>query len=98
MTLSRIQELESLNFEWKPSISRGKGKPKKSRLDNDATRVLERAMDAPEHVRTTAQPQKDFSGRQICSDSQLDVASVSEESDWNGEVHLAYIPGRTEEI
>jgi hypothetical protein len=39
MTLSRIQKLESLGFEWKPSISRKKGNQKKPSLDDDATRA-----------------------------------------------------------
>jgi uncharacterized C2H2 Zn-finger protein len=51
----------------------------------------------PEHAQTTAQTQKAFSGGEIRS-KQVDVASVPEECDWNGEVHLGYIPGRTEEI
>jgi hypothetical protein len=38
MTLSRIQALESLGFEWKPSIGRGKGRRKKPSLDGDARR------------------------------------------------------------
>jgi hypothetical protein len=97
MTLSRIMELEKLGFEWKPSRGRGKGTLKKSSLDDDATCVRERAVEAPEHVQTTAQTQRDFSGRDIRS-NQVDVAFVPEESDCNGEVHLGYIPGRTEEI
>ena len=97
MTLARIQALKSLNFEWKSSNCRGKGKPKKSSLDDDATRVRERAVEAPEHVQTTAQPQKDCGGREIRS-NQVDVAYVPEESDRNGEVHLGYIPCRTEQI
>jgi hypothetical protein len=40
ITLSRIQALESLGFEWKPSIGigRGKGTPKTPSLDDDARR------------------------------------------------------------
>jgi hypothetical protein len=34
MTLSRIQELESLGFEWKGSITRGREASKKPNLDN----------------------------------------------------------------
>jgi hypothetical protein len=45
MTLLRSQELESLGFEWKPSNSRN-GTSKKRKLDDDATRTHERAMDA----------------------------------------------------
>jgi arsenate reductase-like glutaredoxin family protein len=37
ITFSRIQELKSLGFEWKPRISRRKEPPKNSNLDNDAT-------------------------------------------------------------
>jgi hypothetical protein len=33
MTLPRIQALERLGFEWKPSISRRQGKTKKASLD-----------------------------------------------------------------
>jgi hypothetical protein len=97
MTLPRIQELESLSFEWKPSSGRRKGIPKKPSVDNNATCVRERAVEASEHVQATAQTQKDFSGRESRSNS-VDVAFVPEESDWNDEVHLGYIPGRTEEI
>jgi hypothetical protein len=97
MTTFRIQELESLGFEWKPSRGHGKRTPKKSSVDDDATCVCERAVEAPEHVQTTAQNQKDFSGRELPS-NQIDVAGEAEESDWNNEVHLGYIPGRTEEI
>jgi transposase-like protein len=41
-TLSRIQELESLGFEWEPSTGRGEGARKKRRLDDLATRVHEK--------------------------------------------------------
>jgi predicted chitinase len=97
MTLSRIQELERLGFKWNSSICRGKGKPNKSSLDDDVTRVCERAVEAPEHVQTTAQTQEFFSARDVGS-NQVDVAFEPEESDWNGKVHLGYIPSRTEEI
>jgi hypothetical protein len=99
MTTFRIQELERLGFEWKPSRCHRKRTPKKSIiLDDDSTRVRERAVEvAPEHVQTTAQHQKDFSGRELPS-NQIDVAFVSKESDWSGEVHLGYVPGRTEDI
>jgi hypothetical protein len=50
MTPLRIQALESLGFQWKASISRGKGKPKNPSLDDDVTRVRERAMEAPDHI------------------------------------------------
>jgi hypothetical protein len=48
MTLTRIQELESLAFEWKRS--RWRGAPKKPSLDEDTPRVRERAVEAPEHM------------------------------------------------
>jgi hypothetical protein len=97
MTLSRIHELECLDFAWKARIVRNKGTSKKPSLDDDLTRVREPALEAPEHVQTTSQTQKDFSGRERCS-FQVDVTLEPEESDWNGEVRLTYIPGRTEEI
>jgi hypothetical protein len=99
ITPFRIQELESLGFEWKSSISRGKGKPKKPSLDDDATRVHERAVEATEHVQTTAQTQEDLSAREIRG-NHVNVAFEPEEFDWNwnGGIHLGYIPGRTEEI
>ncbi len=97
MTLSRIMELESLGFEWKLSIGRGKGKPKKASVDDNPTCVRERAVEAPKDVQATAQTQEDFSGGDIRGD-QVDVSFVPEEPDWNGEVHLGYVPGRTEEI
>jgi hypothetical protein len=94
ITPARIQALESLGFEWKSSISGRKGTRKKPNLDDDATRDRERAVEAPEHVQTTAQTQED---REICS-NQVDVASEPEESYWIGEAHLGYMPGRTEDI
>jgi hypothetical protein len=95
MTLSRIQALESLGFEWKTDICRWQGSRKKASLDADATRVHERTVESLEHTQRTAQTQEYFSGREIRSDQ---VSFEAEESDWNDEVHLAYIPGRTEEI
>jgi hypothetical protein len=50
ITLPRIQALESLGFEWKPSISRRQGTPKIPSLVNDATRVRERAVESPGHI------------------------------------------------
>jgi hypothetical protein len=50
MTTFRIEELESLGFEWKPSVCRRKGTPKKPSLDEDATRVDKRAVVVPEHM------------------------------------------------
>jgi hypothetical protein len=70
MTNLRIQELENLEFEWKSPIarSRSKGMRKKPNLDNNVTRVLERAVEAPEHVQKTVQTQEDFSARDSHSD------------------------------
>jgi hypothetical protein len=96
ITPSRIQALESLSFDWKPSSGWGKGTPKKKDLDDNATCVRKKVVEAPEHVQTAAQTQ-DFSAREIGS-NKVSVARVPEESDWSGEVHLGYIPGRTEEI
>jgi hypothetical protein len=90
MTLSHIQELESLGFEWKPHNSHKKGTLKKPSLDDDATLVRVRAVEAPEHVQTIAQIQ--------IHSNEADVAFEPEESDWNGEVPLAYIPGESAEI
>jgi hypothetical protein len=97
MTTFRIQELEGIGFEWKSSIRQRKEKQKKPSVDDDPTRVRERAVGVPEHVQTTAQNQKDFSGKELPS-NQIDSAGEAEESDSSGEVHLGYIPGRTEEI
>jgi hypothetical protein len=47
MTLSRIEELESLGFEWKPSISQGDGTPN---LYDDATCARERTVESSEHM------------------------------------------------
>jgi hypothetical protein len=88
MTIPRIQALESLSFDWKPSSSWGKGTPKEASIDDNATYVRERIVEELQHVQTTAaEIQRDFSGRNIRS-NQLDVAFVPEESDWNDEVHL----------
>jgi hypothetical protein len=97
MTLPRIQALEILGFRWRPSIDGGKGKPKKSSLDDNATCARERAVEAPEHAQITAQTKEDFSTREIRS-NQVDVIFEPQESDWNGNGYLTYIPGRTEEI
>jgi hypothetical protein len=45
-----MQELESIGFEWNSSFNRGKGTPNKSSVDDDATRVRERAVEVPEHT------------------------------------------------
>jgi hypothetical protein len=50
ITLPRIQELESLGFEWKPSIGRRKETPKIPSLDDDTTSLRERALVAPEYT------------------------------------------------
>jgi hypothetical protein len=50
MTLPRIQALESLGFEWRPSISWGKGTPKNPSLNADVTRVREKAVESSEHM------------------------------------------------
>jgi hypothetical protein len=50
ITLPRIQALECLSFEWKPSISRRKETPNKPSLNDDATSVRERAVEAPEYM------------------------------------------------
>jgi hypothetical protein len=71
-TLSRIQKLKRLSFEWKPHNSRKKGNPKKPSHDNDTTRVRERAVEALEHVESMSQTQENFSGRQIHR-NQVDV-------------------------
>jgi hypothetical protein len=47
MTPFRIQELESLDFEWTRGRRKGIKKPS---LDDDAMCVLERAMESPEHM------------------------------------------------
>lgn len=51
MTLSRIQGLEAIGFEWKPSIiSRRQETSKKPSPDDDETRIAhERALESPEH-------------------------------------------------
>jgi hypothetical protein len=54
-------------------------------------------VEAAEHVQTTAETQEDVSARDTRS-NEVEVALEPEESDRNWEVHLAYIPGRTEEI
>jgi hypothetical protein len=78
-------------------IGRGEETPEKPSLDEDATCLRGRAVEAPEHVLATGQTQEDLSARDVGS-NQVDVAFEPEGSDWNGEVRLAYIPGRTEEI
>jgi hypothetical protein len=99
MTLSRIQELECLGFEWKARIGRTTRNPKKRSLDDDMTRVCERAVEAPEHVQTMVQAQEDLSGREIC---RVAIKSTSPLSPKNptgmAKSNFAYIPGRTEEV
>jgi hypothetical protein len=50
MTQFRIQTLESLEFDWKPSNSRVKGTPKKPNLDDYGRRARDRAVEAAEHM------------------------------------------------
>ena len=97
MTPFRFRELKSLGFEWKTYKERKKGTRKKPSLDADATSARAMAVEALEHVQTTAQTQEGCSAREICS-NQVDGPFEPEGSDWKGEVHLGYIPGRTEEI
>jgi hypothetical protein len=55
------------------------------------------AVEAPEHVQTTAQTQEEVSARDIRSD-EGDVAAEPEECVSIGEIYLAYVPWKTEEI
>jgi hypothetical protein len=89
LTSFRIQEMEILGFDWKPPR---KGAPKKPSLVNDAT--CSREGRGVTRAYATAQPQEDYSSREIRS-NQVDAAFEPEESDWNGEVDLGIIPGRT---
>jgi hypothetical protein len=50
MTLARIQGLESLGFEWKPSISRRQETSKKPSPDDDETCAHEKALESLEHM------------------------------------------------
>jgi hypothetical protein len=50
MTLSRIQDLERLGFEWKRCISRGKGAPKKSSIGENTLSDHDGAVEAQEHM------------------------------------------------
>jgi hypothetical protein len=50
MTLPRIHALESLSFEWQPSIGQGKGTPKKPSSNDASMRVRERAVEPPKHM------------------------------------------------
>jgi hypothetical protein len=52
---------------------------------DDTRCVFARGPWRQEHVQTTAQTQKTVGAREIRS-NQVDVASVPEEYDWNGEV------------
>jgi hypothetical protein len=99
MTLSRIQELESLGFEWKACAGRPTRNPKKASLDDGMTRVCERAVEAPEHVQTMAQAQEDLSGREICRVAIMSTSPLSPKNPTGmAKSNFAYIPGRTEEI
>jgi hypothetical protein len=98
MTLARTQALESLTFEGKSSIGQGKGTPKKPSLGDNATRVRERAVD-PGSIRSDLgawrQEIHAFDEPKRMLMPAVGVAFEPEESDWKGEVYLAYIPGRT---
>jgi hypothetical protein len=50
MTAYRIQELESLGFDWRPSIGRKKEAVRKRSLNDGATRVHARTEESPEHM------------------------------------------------
>jgi hypothetical protein len=50
MTIFRIQKLESLGFEWRPSIGRKEEGVRKRSLNDGATRIRERAVESPEHM------------------------------------------------
>jgi hypothetical protein len=54
-------------------------------------------VEAPEHVQATAHTQEEVSARGIRND-EGDVAFEPEESVRTGEVFLAYVPWKTEEI
>jgi hypothetical protein len=97
MTNLRIQELENLGFEWKSSIARAKGMRKKPNLDDNVTRVRASAVEIPEQMQITAQTQEDSSAKDI-RNYEDDAAFEPEESVWVGEVYLAYVPWKTEEI
>jgi hypothetical protein len=70
MTPFRIQKLECLGFEWKSLRGRSKWKPKKPSVDDDATCVRKRAVEAPEHVETTVRKQEDFNTTTAAAASQ----------------------------
>jgi hypothetical protein len=55
MTPFRIQALERLDFEWKPTFShsrRGVGVPKRPSVNDGTTRVRERVVKPPTHIHT----------------------------------------------
>jgi hypothetical protein len=74
ITLPRIHALERLGFEWKPSTRRRKGRPHKTSLDNNATRVRERAVGAPRQP----QPAHEQKGINSLSHAVLLVAEPPE--------------------
>ena len=84
MTSFRIQALNKLDFEWTPTFSRRQRIPKKPSLDDDTTRDRERAVEALEHVQTTAQTQVDREFRS----NEVDVAFEPEESEWRSPPRL----------
>jgi hypothetical protein len=50
MTPFRIQALNKMDFEWKPTFSHRQGLPKKPRVDDDTGRVRERTMKSQMHT------------------------------------------------
>jgi hypothetical protein len=87
MTLARIQGLESLGFEWKPSIISRQGIPKKPSLDEDTARVYERAVEPLEDMQQHSLKRT--------SAEESSAAIDPEESNSNGKVHLDFISGPT---
>jgi hypothetical protein len=69
MTTFRIKELESLGFEWKPSLSRWRATPNKASLDDDSTRVRKRVVESPEYIQRNISPIKKSSSIKATSHS-----------------------------
>jgi hypothetical protein len=67
ITPARIQKLENLGFEWKRSPATGRGCQKQS-LDDDATRLRERVVEAPEHT-----PQHSLKTTSVVQESQQSI-------------------------
>jgi hypothetical protein len=91
MTLRRIQELESLGFEWKPSICRGKETTKIPSLDDDAKRVCMRAAEAPDHIQQYSLKRRSA----VEKSAAIKLTSLSNPKNPTqvGEVHLDFISG-----